>query len=190
MAKKATPKVDAMPLFRISHEPGHVLSMIANIAERSKALRDDVHTAAVSSSIHCIVHGDTRCINALFDAVGPGFRRAALAKWFNEFAPVRFEKGDKAKGNEAKFVLKPAVRDVLKARYDESSEELIAYIGKVPFWEFSDEEKEFKGFDFKKVLEQAIKRAENYLEKVKEEKVPADKIKVDAKLLAATRALL
>jgi hypothetical protein len=28
------------------------------------------------------------------------------------------------------------------------------------------------------------------LEKVKEEKVPADKIKVDAKLLAATRALL
>lgn len=59
-----------------------VLVKIALIGDSAKSLQADIHQCAVSTLDHVRVHGDTRGVTALLDALPNGQRVKGLAAWY------------------------------------------------------------------------------------------------------------
>lgn len=187
---KATKKANVELKFSITHDQGHTLAMINNIKVRAQFLRDDIHTAAVSCVLTAIKHGSATEATTLFEALGPGYRRAALSKWFAAFAPLRFEldkNGSKEK--TGKFLMKTEVRKAMLAAYEENPEDVIKQISAVTFWEHTPEDaREFEGYNLRETILKNIKRAKSYLKKKEEGIEGADKIDVTPEQIAALEA--
>ncbi len=63
-----------------------VLAQIAVIGATAKTLQTDIHVCAVSTLDHVRVHGDTRGVVALLNALPNGQRVKGLAAWYRSFS--------------------------------------------------------------------------------------------------------
>lgn len=167
-----------------THDGGVIGHMIQSIANRSTALRNDCHIAAVSCIMHATKHGDVMYAQRLIEAMGEGWRLNALRAWFGKFGPFTWVA--KTKDKAGHFGLDKDKRKLMLAELEADEDAVGKKLSEVTYWEFKPET-EFMGFDLLKEIKKLIKRAST----VKEDEGKAEHpdTKIDPAILAKLQTL-
>jgi hypothetical protein len=152
-------------------DAGKLSSKISAFGKRLGTMQDELHMLACSAVLHLINTNDPVYINRLTDVLTGAVRVNALKSWFEEFAPVTYNKEKKV------FTLN-------KKRTEGATDKLHAGMVK-PFWEFKPEPA-YKPLDLVAEIQALIRKANlRVVEGLKEkDKVPMETLTMLQKLVA------
>jgi|CXWL01.1.fsa_nt_gi hypothetical protein len=168
VSKKHSTKavVNVVNTTNVTSDGAVVGRMVDNTIAAAKALAPALHTTVCSTCLHVLVHGDPIHMNRLFQNIGGGFRREAMAKFMIKFGGVKYVKGNKDKGTEEQMSVDPDARAVLKAEYEKDASAFVSKLTAKPFWDVTKEVL-FREYDLLKVIEREVKKATAFAKGVK-----------------------
>lgn len=179
MAKKVADKGTKISsrTFVATTDTARIGRMVDDVLRRGSKVMDDMHITCVSILLCALEHRNVDHATRLFNGLGGGFRRSAVAQWMQHYGPFDFSKEkDKEKypaGGKFKFNANThaAILEVYKKDKARFTKELKT------FWDLNPE-KPFTGFDLKAMLDGLIKRADSVIEKHGDDASAKDKINV------------
>lgn len=166
-------------------EKGKASAFIGTTVKQARTLEANLHRASVMVAVHGIVHGDnslaTRLLSGLDNGKKNALRNSALKQWLiSDLCPFYWGKVDKL----STVLIDKDKAAKLKAAYEANPDDFIENLCAVPYF-VENKEAEFKGYDFNKVLAQAVAKAEKMLKEYPDD----SKVKVDTELLAKVKAI-
>lgn len=166
-ARVSTPKVPRTraPKSPISfaYDGATITSNIARIKANDEAQEKLVHQTCLMCVVQVLEHRNTDFATRLLNALGKGWRTTSLVKWAEHHMPIKLKtvRATDTGATTRSFKVLPeddATWKRIKARFDRDPSK---FVSELPtFWDYDPEVTDFKGVDFLKLIESAVKRAE------------------------------
>lgn len=152
---------------KLLHTQDDINKAIDSIRNRGARLDADIQIAAVSTTLHAVLHGDCILINRLISAMPNGSRVNALRAWFETFAPVEYSEKSK------EFTLHKANAAQQRTDCEASEDGLCADIraGMLEMWTSLKPEPDYKPTDLTKMLAKLVADANKRMKANKGDKI-------------------
>lgn len=136
----------------------NIAKIRANDAEQEKL----VHLTCRQCVVQIMAHRNTDYATRLLNALGKGWRTTSLVKWVENFTPVKLKSSKNADTGVTTRAFKVLAEDdplwiAARKKFDKDPEK---FTNLPTFWDFDPEVIDYRGVDFLKLIESAVKKAE------------------------------